>query len=1238
MSLFSFLALVLLIGVNPVISADWPMWRFDAGRTAATPEELPEQLELLWTRQDSPREPVWDDPLNQDLMQFDKVFEPIVLGHTLYVGFNDRDKVAAFDAETGEEKWSHYVDGPVRLPIAGRQNKIYFTSDDGYVYCLSADKGELLWKFRGGPTDRKILGNKRLISTWPARGGVVLQDGRLYFSAGIWPFMGIFIYALDAETGHVIWRNEGVGARYIKQPHNSPSFAGIAPQGAFVLSGDKLLIPGGRSIPGCFDKNTGKQLYFHLARYNKSTGAFTCANDTYFFNHFRDRETNLYQVSDGERVARRMGKYPVLAKEAFYMSGDSILVRDVDNPKNILSVIKVDAQNDLIQAGHNLYAAGNGKISCVQVRGAKSPRILWSKNVGNVARLIAANGKLFAVTLDGKIMAFGSAATAPKIYHAEKKRWTPSSRVAAKAREILSQTGAKEGYALFFGVDNGDLLAALAQQSRLNFIAVEPDEEKVDALRRRFEALGLLGLRVSLFKGAANTFPAPPYLASLVVVHKAEKNNASSLLAHLFPALHPYGGKMWIDADNRRQKNLLEAWQEQRQTTIRYADNHLIVSRDGPLPGSSSWTHQYGNISNTVKSDDELVKLPLGILWFGGSSNMDVLPRHGHGPPEQVIDGRLFIEGIDCMNARDVYTGRVLWKTLLANPGTFMTYYNETYANTPLIPSYNQEHIPGANARGANFIATSDWVYIIDDNDCRALDVATGETVRILKLPQNKAGEKPNWGYIGVLDDKLIAGSDFVSFSEIVPTPPLDEKKKKKLRQKDIRKYRDFQNYDNTAGKKLVVMDRHSGKVLWQLQAKYGFIHNAVAGGRNIIYCLDKQPPAVEKRLARRGMEKPTDSRLLALDANTGAILWQTNENIFGSWLGLSQEHNLLLQATRPSRDMVRDETGERMIVYNSQNGQVIWDREFAYNNPPIIHDEEIITDRAAYSIFTGEPILRTDPLTGEEIPWSYTRAYGCNYNIASEHLLSFRSAAAGFYDLSNQGGTGNLGGFKSSCTANLIAADGVLNAPDYTRTCQCSYQNQTSLALIHMPGLEYWTTNDWSWDGKPIENVGINLNAPGDRMAADGVLWLDFPSVGGESPDIPIQIDTTHVTPFRRHSSTLTGNGEEWVAASGLEGPFEMEISVANERTLQVDYTIYLYFAEVLDKKPSERVFDVYIQGEKVLENLDIVKQAGGANKSLVKSIKGVKVRDKINIKCTPSEKSPGSLPILCGVKIEKE
>ena len=46
---------------------------------------------------------------------------------------------------------------------------------------LKLEDGSLLWSFRGGPSPRKVLGNKRIVSMWPARGGPVLRDGKVYF-------------------------------------------------------------------------------------------------------------------------------------------------------------------------------------------------------------------------------------------------------------------------------------------------------------------------------------------------------------------------------------------------------------------------------------------------------------------------------------------------------------------------------------------------------------------------------------------------------------------------------------------------------------------------------------------------------------------------------------------------------------------------------------------------------------------------------------------------------------------------------------------------------------------------------------------------------------------------------------------------------------------------------------------------------------------------------------------------
>ena len=42
------------------------------------------------------------------------------------------------------------------------------------------------------------------------------------YLAGIWPFMGIFVHAVDAHTGERIWINSGESIRYQTHPHRSP--------------------------------------------------------------------------------------------------------------------------------------------------------------------------------------------------------------------------------------------------------------------------------------------------------------------------------------------------------------------------------------------------------------------------------------------------------------------------------------------------------------------------------------------------------------------------------------------------------------------------------------------------------------------------------------------------------------------------------------------------------------------------------------------------------------------------------------------------------------------------------------------------------------------------------------------------------------------------------------------------------------------------------------------------------
>ncbi|HRK13323.1 MAG TPA: PQQ-binding-like beta-propeller repeat protein [Prosthecobacter sp.] len=1256
-------------------AADWPQWRFDAGRSAASEERLPEKLTAVWERGYGAREQVWDDPLNHDLMSYDRVFEPVVLGNRMFLGFNDHDKVVALDLDTGAEVWTFFTGGPVRLPPACHDGKVVFASDDGFLYCVSAEEGKLLWSFQGAPSARKALGNRRLISAWPARGGPVIRDGRVYFAASIWPFMGTFLYALDVETGKVVWVNDGTGADFIKQPHSASSFAGVAPQGALVAVKDTLLVPGGRSVPAAFDLATGGLKYFHLNDGGKGNGgAFVIANDEFYFVHTRERGVRVYDLKTGTAGKSEMNE-PVLHGGRFYTAAESKgkrpVVRALGTSEKVYWEIEADATGDLIKAGGRLYAAGKDKLTAIELPEKKDgkPRVAWSLPVkGEVRRLLAANGRLVAVTLDGRILVHG-AEKGPGVIA---ERMDPAPEVPAAAREtarrLLAGVEDKGGHALIFGSDESGLVDALLAESEMQLTVVEPDAARVAKLRGEYDARGLYGKRVTFHEGDAVSFQAPPYIAPLVVVggSQAERVGDEAFMQAAYASVRPYGGVLHVAG---AQVNLKPGMLESGEAKVH--ETGTLVVRAGALPGAADWTHQYGDIGNTVKSDDSRVRAPLGVLWFGGSSNLDVLPRHGHGPPEQVVGGRLFIEGMNSLSARDVYTGRVLWKHDFGDLGTFGIYYNETYFDDPLNTAYNQKHIPGANGRGTNFVATEDSVYMALKGECQVLDARTGDLRRTVKLREDKK-DPAQWAYIGVYEDLLIGGDDYAHFS---------------LKLGGAKSRAESSIEDMSASDGLAVFDRHTGKALWRVKARHSFIHNGIVAGNGRIYCLDKLTKHAEDLLKRRGQDLPGDYRIVAFDARTGEEVWQHEKDIFGTWLGYSAQHDVLLQAGAKASDRLSSEVGTGMAAYQGADGKVRWsDLKREHTGPCILHNELILTGANSYSssggafnLLTGEPHLVLNPLTGKMEPWRLNRTYGCNTIIASEHLLTYRSGAAGFYDLESMSGTGNLGGFKSGCTSNLVVANGVLNAPDYTRTCSCAYQNQTSLALIHMPDMEMWTYSQFGLDGDQGDRVlraGINFGAPGNRRASDGTLWLEHPHAGdGNAPRLGVEGLADSATYFRRHSSQAgAGESQPWIAASGLTGEGEIVIIPSLMKPLlvkpvkksdddedkpskdkkseskpvseppkpapllrrdfpKVRHTVRLHFADPGALPVGERVFSVAIQGKTVLESFDIAREAKTPGATLVREFPGIEIGGELSIRLTaaPGSKAP---PVLCGVE----
>ncbi|TWT46338.1 outer membrane biogenesis protein BamB [Thalassoglobus neptunius] len=1147
---------LLLTNLPCAVGSDWPMWRGDAQRSASTSDGLPEQLTLLWKRVYSQREQAWDDPLNLDMMTYDRVFEPVILDGRLFMGFNDRDKFVAFDADSGDELWTFFTDAPVRVPPAASNGKVYFTSDDGNLYCVSADKGELIWKFGGAPSNQKAIGNQRFVSVWPARGGPVIRDNTVYFAASIWPMMGTFIYSLDAESGAVQWLNDSTGAQYIKQPHSAPSFAGVAPQGALVATENHLIVPGGRSVPAVFDRDSGTLKHFEINSGGKGTGGtFIAADESRFYLHTRLKGTRAFDIESGVKTAF-MPNEPVLADGIVYsvmVNEETPVIRAFGEGDKLLWEIESDGRGDMILAGDRLYAAGENEISVIQLPTPQSDaKVIAAIPVdGRIERLLAGDDKLVAVTLDGSILAFGETAEdAPRTITEEKQPLQLDDDSQATVAKLVSDCDTS-GYALFFGATDESLVMTMAEQPFTQLAVIDSDSERVERLRSQLDAAGLYG-RTTAHVGNAQTFLAPSYIAHLIVVGAQQAANASgSEIETIYESVRPYGGTLRLLAEDNHAELAARVQSlnlEQAQVTI--DDDFVTVQRIGALPGSADWTHQHGDVANTIKSDDRRVKLPLGVLWFGGSSNMDVLPRHGHGPPEQVVGGRLFIQGMNSLSARDVYTGRVLWKREFEDLGTYDVYYDETYEDTPLDPKYNQVHIPGANGRSTNYVVTDDRIYIVEGSRCHVLDPSSGETIQKLELPMNDSGERPQWGYIGVYEDLLLAGYGFASYR--------DRLNLKFSSDEELRRNRagfGSKSLDRAASMSLIAFDRHTGELLWKNDAVHSFWHNGIVAGGGRIYCLDRTPELIAAALRRRGVSNADTYRIASFDAKTGKLNWEITDGVFGTWLGYSEEHDLLLQAGASASDRLYAEVGQGMAVYQADSGDVQWKNDsISYAGPCILHNDWIFTNAnsyresaGAFHLVDGHPKLVANPLTGELQPWKLTRAYGCNTVIASENLLTFRSGAAGFYDLLSESGTGNFGGFKSGCTSNLVVANGVLNAPDYTRTCSCAYQNQTSLALVHMPDLEFWTINPavgiQETTGR-LKDGGINFGAPGDRSDENGVVWLEHPPVAGPSAPINIQLNDDAKI-FSHHSTSVGAAEPAWVLASGIENVTDLTIDL---------------------------------------------------------------------------------------------
>ena len=165
---------------------DWPTYRHDNLRSGFSNNRVGEKLSEKWAT------------------KLEGKLSAVTLAENkLFVARVDAHEVVALHAKTGKELWRFTTGGRVDSPPSIHDGRAYFGSADGWVYCLRASDGALVWRFRAAPEDRRLMAYEQLESVWPVHGSVLIRENQIYFVAGRSNFLdgGMRWFALDALTG-----------------------------------------------------------------------------------------------------------------------------------------------------------------------------------------------------------------------------------------------------------------------------------------------------------------------------------------------------------------------------------------------------------------------------------------------------------------------------------------------------------------------------------------------------------------------------------------------------------------------------------------------------------------------------------------------------------------------------------------------------------------------------------------------------------------------------------------------------------------------------------------------------------------------------------------------------------------------------------------------------------------------------------------------------------------------------
>ncbi len=1067
---FSFAVLVISGSAH---AEDWPAFMHDNHRSGLTSERLELPLKEAWVfKAAHAPQPAWPPPAKQDFwhrhydlratVTYDKAFHVVGADNTVFFGSSADDKVYALDALTGQMRWTFFTEGPIRLAPVIRGSKVYVGSDDGCVYCLSADDGSLVWRYKANEPERMVPGNGRIISMWPVRAGLLVDEESLYFASGLFPNQGTFLFELSAENGSIKWKRK----------------VDVSPQGYMLISDRRLYVPTGRGNPAIFARENGKLLgqlpsaggTFALlvenvlvtgpGRGSKELNAADVENQykiaTFDGLSMLVNGQTAYMQSEKKLSAFNRGLYLELSRKRNKLTERSDKLKeqlkkmDKNTPEaeelgkelhNItvqiselskkmkdcyLWTIECEYPHSMIMAGDVLFLGGENKIAAFK---ADSGRALWAAPVdGKAFGLSVINGGLYVSTDRGRIHCFKSGVKDSRKVIAAKKHTNPyphdslTPLYSNAAEHIIEQTGITKGYCLVLDCGRGRLAYELARRSDLKIIAVEEDPAEVTAARDAIDKAGLYGRVVVHHKDSAK-LPYTRYFANLIVSDQTLRTGELTCSAdRIYELLRPYGGVFaFARSGSRFDKEKLREWSQSSFSDWKLNHNGktlLVWTEREKLQGAGEWTHTYAESGNTACSGDRIIKGEMEVQWFGRPGPKYMIDRHHRNVPPLFKDGRLFAPGDCVVFAVDAYNGTIEWKI----------------------------EVPNSRRLGAfldcGSMAVDDRVlYVAAEDKCYGFDVRTGHRRIIYQMPQLINSEPRGWGYVAYSGNILFGSGRRKGASYTETSYEAD----------DSLWYRDMKV---VVSDYLFAMQKSRRRLLWKY--KEGLILNTtIALGDGRIYFLEtNSPKALADKLGRMPVKTlfdGGDQYLVGLDARTGQIVFKEKIDVGNFeepvYINYAKD-TLLLSGSR----LLGGSVHYYYNAFDARSGKPLWQADHKtelnidgahgeYNRHPTIIDETVYAWPYAYNLKTGRKIEG----------WKFDRqGHGCGGVSASARCLFWRGGNTWMYDLGPNGGPLQLNKVtRPGCWINIIPAGGLVLIPESSSGCTCGFPLQTSMAFV---------------------------------------------------------------------------------------------------------------------------------------------------------------------------------------------